>query len=502
MNFLYSGREKIIYRSVKFKISLAYSLLALVNISIFTILIFENQLDLIINNFKLHYDNFASVISKNLSDQNIDIYSDGGRKNFKQKLYVNGITDFIILDENLFVLEDASESENLQLNNEVKKFIESFSNSSKGNKYRIELDKEKYLVKICFYIKTVENLEYFLYTEETIRIVNEKLNQLYIQIGVVIFIGITFHAFFGFYLYRLIFARLSILKEASNSMRKGDLSKRAIWDSSTYDELDDLGNSFNDMASTIQNKVNEITKLNEEIQIELEIGKEVQGFFIPETKLFEKNNIAIQFRPMREVSGDIYNFYKFKDGSRGLFFADAMGHGVPAALVTTVINLGLHIITRQTNNPSKIMTLLNSYLSFHLKSSYYASGIFILFPANEDCIYYTNAAQNDPLIFRDGLSEPIQLSSMGFNLGMIHPFEYPQARMDFVSGDKLVIYSDGVTEAKNYQNTMFGNPKLNEIIGQNLIHSNAVIGAKIIEELEDFTGNYFDDDVTVIILDK
>ncbi|XDD44739.1 SpoIIE family protein phosphatase (plasmid) [Leptospira sp. WS60.C2] len=502
MNFFVANSSRNIFLSAKFKIAIAYSMLAIVNISIFSILIFENQVDLIVNNFKLHYDHFASVSSKSLNEIEIDLDSDEGKKVILDQLFINGITKFLVFDEKMnlvYAVDESNEFRNLE---PILSFLFPKNKEQDVSKYRIELDIDSYQVKISFKITSLELKNYYIYTEETIRIVKDRLSQLYIQIGVVVVLGILFHAFFALYLYKLIFSRLTILKNVSNSMKAGDLEKRAEWDFKGKDELDDLGLSFNAMATTIQNKINEISTLNHEIQIELEIGKEVQGFFLPNGKVFKDYNVAIQFAPMREVSGDIYNFYTFKDGSRGLFFADAMGHGVPAALVTTVINLGLHIILKKTNQPDKVMSLLNSYVSYHLKNSYYASGIFILFPANEDFIYYSNAAQNDPLIFRKGELDPFHLESMGMNLGMIAPFEYPMEKARFLRGDKLVIYSDGVTEGRNEEKVQYGYPRLKEIVYSNFDKSNQEISELILGDLKVYTNNKFDDDVSILILEK
>jgi sigma-B regulation protein RsbU (phosphoserine phosphatase) len=502
MSFLVSSPPITIFRSVRFKIAIAYSILAIVNISIFSNLIFENQVDLIINNFKLHYDNFASVISKSLNDIEVDFDSEEGKKTFKDQLFINGINKFLVFNEEKSLVYSEDESKEFGNPDTYLSFLFPKTETVDSGRYKIELDVDTYQVKISFLIKNADSKKFYIYTEETIRIVQDRLRQLYIQIGVVIVLGVVFHLFFAIYLYKLIFSRLTVLKEVSIAMKAGKLEQRAEWDFKSRDELDDLGISFNSMASTIQNKITEISTLNHEIQIELEIGKEVQGFFLPNHEIFKKNGIAVQFVPMREVSGDVYNFYRFKDGSKGLFFADAMGHGVPAALVTTVINLGLHIILKKTNRPNEVMTLLNTYISYHLKGSYFASGIFILFPANENIIYYSNAAQNDPLIFRKDEAQPFNLESMGLNLGMISPFEYPLAQANFEPGDKLVVYSDGVTEGRNEEKVQFGNPKLNEIVFSNFHLTNQEISTIILNELKEFTNNKFDDDVTIIILEK
>lgn len=487
--------------TVKLKIGIAYSFLSIINISIFSNLIFENQIDLIINNFKLHYSNFASVASKDLSSLEFIGTESEDFNSIKQALHLNGVTKFLIYNQNNSLVYTFDEFNEFNLIDQIKSYIILLKEKNTNNfkKFFIDLNPNDYKVKILFFVKANDITTLTIYTEETIRIVEDRMRQLYIQIGLVVVLGILLHLLFAIYLYKLIFTRLNILKLASNHLKSGNLSFRADWDRKSNDELDDLGSTFNSMADSLQNNITTISKLNHEIQIELEIGKEVQSFFLPKMEIFHDKNIAVEYYPMREVSGDLYNFYKFKDGSRAIFFADAMGHGVPAALVTTVINLGLQIILRKTNKPSQVITRINSYVSHYLKCSYFASAVFILLPQDGNKIIFSNAAQNDPILFKKNQIDFEHLSSDGLNLGMIDNYTYPERELQYESGDKLFIYSDGITEAKS-GNEQFGNERLNKLIQTNFMDSNKIITEKLISDVKTFTNNYFDDDVTCILL--
>ena len=93
------------------------------------------------------------------------------------------------------------------------------------------------------------------------------------------------------------------------------------------------------------------------------------------------------FSPLREVSGDVYNFFEYKKHKhiqkdvRGLFFADASGHGVSAALITTVLLQFLDEIAQEEFKPSILLSRLNQMMTDKMQSSYFATGVFFLFDA-------------------------------------------------------------------------------------------------------------------------
>ena len=104
----------------------------------------------------------------------------------------------------------------------------------------------------------------------------ERLTKLYYQIAIAFVWGLISHILFGIYIYRVIFTRVSILKDATDKMGMGDLSSRAVWKFNREDELDVLGQAFNGMAGKIEETIQTISTLNEEINKELKIGREVQ----------------------------------------------------------------------------------------------------------------------------------------------------------------------------------------------------------------------------------
>jgi hypothetical protein len=167
-------------------------------------------------------------------------------------------------------------------------------------------------------------------------------------------------------------------------MGKGEYSSRVDWKFEKRDEIDELGLTFNTMASKIEDTILTISKLNDEINKELKIGKEVQELFLPQDYMYEDYKIVSYYKPMREVSGDIYHYYRLthkKNSDKkytGIFFADASGHGVSAALVTTVTLLSVESIVSKSFKPNYVLQQLSNIVGNRFQSSFFATSVFFL----------------------------------------------------------------------------------------------------------------------------
>ena len=277
-------------------------------------------------------------------------------------------------------------------------------------------------------------------------------------------------------------------------MAAGELGARAAFaDPSKQkgnhgDELDDLGASFNTMAASIQEKVETISdqfttirRLNDTIQLEMRIGKEVQESFASVSPNFARFRPAVFYEPLREVSGDIYNFYQLArrpagqdfPGRQALFFADATGHGVSAALITAIVVLSFEELLRgaglyespdgaSTASPGRqdaisapgsseefagrAMTDLNRALADRLNPFFHATALMVFFEADGGLVF-SNAGHTPCYAVRPATREVFELAAHGTPLGMVAETLIGCERLPTRPGDKLLIYSDGYTEA-------------------------------------------------------
>ena len=497
-------------RSLRLQIGILYSFLALVNILFFSVMIFENQTELLVKNFKYQSENFVTSVMTDLNSKKISKADEANLKALKENLFYLEIFQFRIFDktgevwynERGIVTGENAEEDLIKKAKEISDTTSVFS-----SKYKLELNKEDFTIK--FLIPLVAEPEdagpLFLSTQLSIKTMQERLTKLYYQIAVAFLWGLISHILFGIYIYRVIFSRVSQLKDATDKMALGDLTSRATWKFNREDELDVLGQAFNGMAGKIEETIQTISTLNEEINKELKIGREVQEMFLPSNKKLKALKVATSYRPMREVSGDIYHFYKFPAGKmnkkeyQGIFFADASGHGVSAALVTTVLIMSLENIIAKSIHPGYIIQKLGDIIGNRFQSSFFATAVFFLI-AEDGEILCSNAGHNAPICFRPSTGEIFYFKSVGPPLGMVDEFDYKVIKMPAKPGDKLLIYSDGLVESPGKDVEQFSEKRVLDIIEANMNIPNKDLLELLAEELDKFAIDYRDD-VSMILVE-
>ncbi|MCW7459437.1 SpoIIE family protein phosphatase [Leptospira bandrabouensis] len=492
--------------SLRFKIGLFYSLLALLNIIFFTVMIFENQSDLLLKNFQFQSENLANTILADIQTIGLSKERDENFEVFRKTLKLYEINAFTIFDTNgKTVLSEPESGPDVKVITEsVLKKTKEVSSDKEGNlfkaRYSLDLNESDFTVDFLLPIRLSNNEEVFLYTHFNISSIQDRLKQLYIQVGYAVLWGVVFHIIFAILVYRAIFKRVGSLEVASKDMALGNLKSRVDWDFKSNDELDSLGKSFNLMADEIQNKVTTITRLNEEINQELQIGKEVQELFLPSVKKYKKFNIGKLYRPMREVSGDLYQYFQFPDKDYyGFFLADASGHGVSAALVTVVMAMSLQSIMKENHSAIQAINQLGEVIANRLQASFFATGVFVVFE-EPGVVKFVNAGHNAPFIVRPSTKEITYVDSSGPPLGMGDDIQYSLESFPVLPGDKIVLYTDGVVETPIKEGGLFGLERFTEVVLNNVHLSNAEIVEKAMALLEEKHEEY-KDDVTMIVLD-
>jgi len=214
---------------------------------------------------------------------------------------------------------------------------------------------------------------------------------------------------------------------------------------------------------------------------------------------FDNMHITAINIPSKMMSGDLYDAIKFNDHSLGLAIGDVSGKGIPAALMMTVILAGLRSQTKNFATACDIVYRLNNLLFESTSQGKYASFFFAVLLPKENKLIYTNAGHNPPLLVKaDGRIIPLKKG--GIVLGFLSDYEYHQAEVEFTTGDTLIAYTDGVTEAMNNKNEEFGEDRLIQLIKKNWQKSIYELKEEIIKAIQKYT-NYSNpaDDITIII---
>ncbi len=238
----------------------------------------------------------------------------------------------------------------------------------------------------------------------------------------------------------------------------------------------------------------------ERMERELEFATEIQQSFQPSTppliEGYEFQGISFS---CYEIGGDYYDFISRHDGKMMIALGDVSGKGTAAALLMSSLHAAIHGQVAAKRSLGEIVTSVNQYLSENTPTNRFVT-LFIaeLNPA-DGTLKYINAGHNPPLIGRSsGAVE--QLESGGFPLGIMPLAEYEIGETKLESGEALLIYSDGVSEAANLKGEEFGMDRLTEVFSKYLSGSASGLRDKVESALSTFTQTApAGDDITLVI---
>ncbi|MCB1171972.1 MAG: SpoIIE family protein phosphatase [Leptospiraceae bacterium] len=492
-------------KSLRLVIGLIYTVLAVVNIIFFSVMIFENQTDLLMNTFKYQSTNLVNEVLNNLEGLKLAPVENDASKLLQNRLRSYDLKYYQVFTKSgqiWFKYASPGNQAPEQVDEKVLRKITELSAEQAmfRSRYSMELNEADYSIDLVIPLQSATETPVFLFAPLNISSMQDRLRDMYKQILISVSWGVIFHILFALFLFRVIFKRITILKDTTDQMSGGDLQARAVWrQGKRDDELDDLGLAFNTMADNLAQKIETISQLNQEIQQELSIGKDVQELFLGNPAIYEDYQLSIFYRPLREVSGDVYKFYELRNGLRALFFADASGHGVSAALITTITLLSLDEILRTTVKPGAVLSRLNDMLAERLDTSYFATGVFFLMDRQNN-VFFANAGHNPVLCVRPETNDLIELNKMGPPMGLMEDFEYGTKRLSIKSGDKLFIYSDGLVETPNVEDEQYGLDRVKELVMAAADQKTGELCERIQVSFTEFA-NHYKDDVTLMVLE-
>lgn len=234
---------------------------------------------------------------------------------------------------------------------------------------------------------------------------------------------------------------------------------------------------------------------------QLELARNIQKGFVP-SRIPDWKGVQfwIKFYPLTEVSGDFYDYFTMGGNKFGLLMCDVSGHGVPAALLSAIAKITFS--NHRLDSPSEIFSKVNIDMIQLVKGEGYLTAFYMILD-EENKLTYSIAAVPQPLLYRASTNTIEQLQGNGTLLGMFSDasrhFKDYSVRLE--PGDKLFIYSDGLTEAVNPEGEMFGSERLIRAIRETRKMSVQQSSEYVMEEFRQFTlGTEAKDDLTLITL--
>jgi serine phosphatase RsbU (regulator of sigma subunit) len=236
---------------------------------------------------------------------------------------------------------------------------------------------------------------------------------------------------------------------------------------------------------------------------ELVLAQQTQESLLPRVlPQFENFHIQAFNNPTRYVGGDFYDFRELSSGEWVGVLADVSGKGIVAALLSSMVLGALSMEFRSGTPPQEVLNRINQLLcEKSLPSQFVTMFLFLLSPDGTG--QFIGAGHNPACLFRSATGEIEKLASASFFLGMFEGASYPTRPFHLYKGDILVVYSDGLTDAHNQQNEMFGEEQVLEIIRQEGPSGIHALEQRFLKTIEEFTkGMPQTDDITFVIVQK
>ena len=205
------------------------------------------------------------------------------------------------------------------------------------------------------------------------------------------------------------------------------------------------------------------------------------------------------WRPARNVSGDYFDVVKFSDSKAALCIADVSGKGMPAALLMSNVQAAVHSFASETLAPSELCAKVNRVVSSSTGEDKFITFFYGILDSDRKKLTYTNAGHNAGLLLRrDG--SLIRLEPGGAVLGPFPNWNYKDEEIELQTGDRLLLFTDGVTELRNAAADEFGEDRLIDLLMKHCDLDAEALRDVIVREVTNFADEDFQDDATLLVM--
>ncbi len=340
-------------------------------------------------------------------------------------------------------------------------------------------------------------------TDESTREIDEEIAQTRLYFFFILVLMIVLVSGSAIFLSRDITTPITELRESAATLGRGDLDHRVSV--KTGDELEELGETFNRMATDLKQHIDEVartTREKERIERELQIAHNIQKSFLPlRAPEIPGYHMAGLNLPAREVGGDFYDFIEFEEDKLGIVVADVSGKGVPAALFMGISKTLLRANAKRILDPVLALQEVNSIILEESDSGMFVTLFYAILDFKENTLTYVNAGHNPPILMKQGEHEFTLLKAEGVPVGVLEEMKLESRVVQLEQNETVFLYTDGVTEAVNSKEEEFGTERLDAILGQHGKSSPEALIEHVVREIKEFAGEGEQfDDITMVVL--
>lgn len=217
---------------------------------------------------------------------------------------------------------------------------------------------------------------------------------------------------------------------------------------------------------------------------------------IPQVPGFE---IVGAWEPARTVGGDYFDVIKLSDRKLGICIADVVGKSVSAALLMANVQATVRAFASDADSPAWLCSRVNAVLCSNIATGKFVTLFYGVLDAEHGTLHYTNAGHLPPIIVND-CGEVRELDSNGALLGVFPQWNYKESVLQFAPGDRLLLFTDGITEAMNFAGEEFGQDRLLDLARGNARQHPMALKNQVLADVKRFCDSQLQDDATLIVL--
>ncbi|HEX6986095.1 MAG TPA: PP2C family protein-serine/threonine phosphatase, partial [Planctomycetaceae bacterium] len=242
----------------------------------------------------------------------------------------------------------------------------------------------------------------------------------------------------------------------------------------------------------------------EMVDRELKVVADIQQSLLPkEMPKIRTLDLAAAYRTSHRAGGDYYDFFPLRDGTWGILIADVSGHGTPAAVVMAITHSIAHLYPEKSVDPGRMLEFVNRHLAARYTSEFgaFVTAFYGVYDPKWRTLTYSSAGHNAPRLRGCGRTDVIPLDgARNIPLGLMTDVRYSNAVQQLRAGDRIVFYTDGITEAQNGAGELFGLKRLDHLLEFACGEDPAATVGHIMAAVEAFSdGAAATDDRTVIV---
>ena len=270
----------------------------------------------------------------------------------------------------------------------------------------------------------------------------------------------------------------------------------------TGDEIEVLAESFATLSKRTVEYIQQITAITaekERIGAELELATKIQADMLPNIyPAFPERSefdIYATMTPAKEVGGDFYDFFLIDDDHLGMVMADVSGKGVPAALFMMMSKILVNNYALMGGSPAKVLEQVNNQICKNNEEEMFVTVWFGVLEISTGKVTAANAGHEYPILKKAGGEFELFKDKHGFVIGGMDGMRYKDYEFTLEKGGTLFLYTDGVAEATNAQNELFGTDRMIEALNKNADASPTDLLNNMKQAVDEFVGEapQFDD---------